>query len=360
MVAGSQPSCGGSAVNDETTRARNRWVHVWDLQALDRPAARKQVDSDGIAVALTAGGDALFTTLPLTRHDLTSGRSVVLHEPWGEDSVEIAEMSPTGLALGVSGGDVGVAVLDPRTGRVRRQMRTEEGDLPFYLSFSDDGRRMATVEFHRREAVVWEVATGRMLARVPLATDGEASDLGANGSTLYTAGSDGALRHWDVDGGRRFVSQVAYAPLKLGNDVYFVRPSPDGRFLAYPAGDEIAFFDVTTGQVAATVSQVPGYRRRANAQWHPDGVHFAAASDGEIRVWDARTGRLVVRARPAGRFISALDYSTDGSRLVIGELSGEVTMLDSAGLTPVGRPAKLDELPCDRSAWGPTTGRPSR
>ena len=70
-------------------------------------------------------------------------------------------MSPTGGALGVSGGDVGVAVLDPRTGRVRRQMEMEEGDLPFYLSFSDDGRRMATVEFNRREAVVWDVATGK-------------------------------------------------------------------------------------------------------------------------------------------------------------------------------------------------------
>ena len=59
-------------------------------------------------------------------------------------------------------------MLDPRTGRVRRQMRTEEGDQPFYLSFSDDGRRMATVEFNRREAVVWDVATGKKLARVPL------------------------------------------------------------------------------------------------------------------------------------------------------------------------------------------------
>ena len=76
-------------------------------------------------------------------------------------------------------------------------------------------------------------------------------------------------------------------------------------------------------------------------------------------MWDARTGRLVVRARPAGRFVSALDYSTDGSRLVIGELSGEVTMLDSADLTPVGRPAELDDAVRSISL-GRTTGRPSR
>ena len=220
-------------------------------------------------------------------------------------------------------------------------MRTEEGDQPFYLSFSDDGRRIATVEFNRREAVVWEVATGEKLARVPIVTGGEASDLGADGSTVYTAGSDGVLRHWDVDGDRRFVAQVASVPLRLA-DSDFVRPSPDGRFLAYSIGDDVAFFDTHSGQVSATVTQGTGYRRRTNAQWHPAGVHFAAVTNGEIRIWDARTGQVVARAQPAGKQVSTLDYSTDGSRLVIGDLSGQVTMLDSSDLTPVGRPARLD------------------
>jgi WD40 repeat protein len=242
-------------------------------------------------------------------------------------------------------------VLDPHTGRVRRRMQTDEGDVPYLLSFSDDGRRMATVEFTTQDVIVWDVGSGQVLVRAPLAEDGEGSDLGAHGSTVYTAGSDGALRHWDVDGERRFVSQAAYVSPELG-DLSYVRPSPEGRLLAYPSGDAVAFVDVTTGQITATVSQASGYRRSADAQWHPDGVHFAAVTDGEIRVWDARTGRLVARARPAGRSVSALDYSTDGSRLVIGELSGRVTMLDSNDLTPVGRPARLDH-PVRAIASGP-------
>jgi WD40 repeat protein len=335
-----------------TTHTTSSWSFVWDLDAPDRPVVRLRLASNPVALALDAEGRALYTAGPLTRHDLETGRSVRLPEPWGEDSVEIVEMSPTGRELGVSGGDVGVAVLDPATGALRRQMRTDKGDLPYYLSFSDDGSRIATVEFHAREAVIWEVASGRVVARLPLSEAGEFTDLGADGSTLYTAGSDSALRQWDVDGDRRFIRQVAFAPTKLARDLQYVRPSPDGRFLAYPGGDDIDFFDVRTGQVVATVSQDPGYRRRANAQWHPDGVHFAAATDGEIRVWDARDGRLVARARPAGRFVSALGYSTDGSRLVIGELSGQVTVLDSADLTPVGRPARLDN-PVRAIASGP-------
>jgi DNA-binding SARP family transcriptional activator/WD40 repeat protein len=325
--------------HEDTTQAKSTWVYVWDMSTLDEPVFRRIVASEGVSAPLTENGDAFFTTGPLTRHDVATGRSEVLPEPWGEGSVEIAQMSPTGQALGVSGVEVGVAVLDPRTGRVRRQMQTEEGDFPYYLSFSDDGRRLSTVS--ERHGIVWQVESGRELIRVPLAENGEASDLAADGSTLYTAGSGGTLRQWDVDGDRRFVSQVAFAPHRLG-DYYYVRPSPDGRYLAYPKGDRIDFFDVTAGTVVASVSQEPGYRRRANAQWHPDSIHFAAATDGVIRVWDARDGSLVARAQPAGRLVSALDYSTDGGRLVIGDLSGRVTMLDSTDLTPVGTPVQLD------------------
>ena len=53
-----------------------------------------------------------------------------------------------------------------------------------------------------------------------------------------------------------------------------------------------------------------------------------------------------------GPDISSIDYSTDGSRLVIGELSGRVTMLDPTTLEPVGRPVRLDES-VSRVAAGP-------
>ena len=334
-----------------TAHVTSAWGFVWDLDAPDHPVARLRLDdSSGGSLALDAHGRTLYTAQPLVRHDLASGSSVQLPEPWGaEEPVEVVAMSPTGRALAGSG-QGGVAMLDPRTGALRQQMDVGAEDDGYWVSFSGDGERVAVVDFTSSEALVWQVASGELLARLPVSDTGELTALGATGATLYTAGSD-ALQQWDVDGDHRFVSHVGYVPLELG-DLSYVRPSPDGRFLAYPDGDDVAFFDVTTGKVAATVTQDPGYRRQATAQWHPDGVHFAAATDGEIRVWDARTGRLVVRARPAGRFVSALGYSTDGSRLVIGDLSGQVTMLDAADLTPVGRPARLDD-PVRAIASGP-------
>ena len=156
------------------------------------------------------------------------------------------------------------------------------------------------------------------------------------------------MRHWDIDGDRRFIAQVAFAPPRL-SDLSISQPSPGGDFIVYSNGDHITFFDVLANTAGEPLPRGQGYRR-GGGSWHPDGVHYALATGGEIRIWDARTGELTVHGRPSGRYVSGIDYSTDGSRLVIGELSGRVTMLDPATLQPVGRPVRLDEPVCCVSA----------
>jgi DNA-binding SARP family transcriptional activator/WD40 repeat protein len=310
------------------TNWADTWAFVWDLTALDRPVARLHISDKTRAqtAALSATGDSLFTTHPLTRHDLVTGDSFVLPEPAGRNSVEVLETSPTGDALGVSGGDFGTAVLDPRTGRLLRHMKTAEGDVPFYLSFSGDGRRMSTVEFSQRQAMVWDVASGTLLARVPLGMDGEASDLGTDGSTVFTAGSDGALRQWDVNGDRRSIARVAGGPERgIGGLVGY--PAPGGERVVYAGWEDVLFFDVSSAEVVARGRRGHGRELRAAAAWHPDGRHFAQATGHEIKVWDSVTGRLTGRAEMRGT-VSALDFSADGTALLVGQISGRVTLLD--------------------------------
>ena len=261
-------------------------------------------------------------------------------------------MSPDGRDLAVSG-EGGVAMLDPRTGALRRQMEVEPGDSSaYYLSFSDDSRRVATVISANRETLVWDVASGRLLARLPLNDAGEFTDLAATGSSVYTAGSDNALRQWDVDGGRRFIAAAAHVPSHTF-DFSFVRPSPGGRFIAYAqGGNHVVFFDVRNGTLGEPLWLGPkdGYRPQPTARWHPDGIHFAVAVNGRIRVWNARTDTLTASAKPLGPDVTAIDFSNDGSRLVVGQLSGQVSMLDATDLRPVGRPVKLDQSVRDVAA----------
>ena len=299
---------------------------------------------DGNAgVALNPDGSVLYTTTPLTIHDLASGKSVPVPDP---EPVERMVVSPDGRLLAAPVGR-GLVLLDATTGELRRRL-PGNGDFGYWANFSGDGTRVATVTYDKREALVWDVGSGELRATLPLGEGGEAIDFGADASTVYTAGTESSLRHWDIDGDRRFIAQVAYAPPRLA-DLSFVQPSPGGDFVAYPHEDHITFLDVKADTVGEPLFRGPGYRR-GGGSWHPDGVHYSLATGGQIRTWNASSGELTLKARPSGSQVSGLDYSTDGSRLVIGELSGRVTMLDPATLLPVGRPVQLDAPVCCVSA----------
>ena len=208
--------------------------------------------------------------------------------------------------------------------------------MPFYLSFSDDGRRMATVEFNRREAVVWDVATGKN-ARPGAARDGRGG-LRPRRGRLH--GLHRRLRRRSAPLGRRRRTTVPRSGGQRPATTAWARsygsPAPGGRFVAYTGrrGRHLLRRPVRHGDGDRSD------RRRASdvsagGAWHPDGVHFALATGDQIRVWDARNGRLTARARASGPDVSAIDYSADGNALVVGELSGRVTLLDQ-DLHPTG------------------------
>lgn len=317
------------------TRTGTALALVWDLEEPGQPVRIRLPRNP--AVALSPDGSVLYTTQPLTIHDLTTGESMQVAEA---PPVERLAISPDGRLLAAPGNG-GLLLLDAVTGELRREL-AGNGDLGWFVEFSGDGNRVATVTFNDREAVVWDLEKGEMQARLPLEEGGEAFDFAPDGSTLYTAGSGTALRHWDIDGDRRFIAQVASAPLEFG-DLSFVRPSPGGDYIVYPIHDQIAFFDVRADTLDEPVDRGSGYRRRtASGSWDPDGVQFALATGGEVRVWDARTSEMTINGRPSSRYVTSVDHSTDGNRLVIGELSGQVTMLDPTTLAPLGHPVQLD------------------
>jgi WD40 repeat protein len=255
-------------------------------------------------------------------------------------------MSPDGRFLATAGGG-GLLLLDTGTGEVRRRLQGNDDD-GWFVNFSGDGSLVATVTWEKQEAVVWDVATGAVRSQVPLGERSDVVDFGVDGSTAYTAG-DSSLRHWDLDGDRRFVAQLASTPALSGGCC--VQPAPGGDFVAYQNEDQVTFLNVRTGTVGGAVDagQDHGYRH-GEGSWHPDGVHYALANGSQVQILDARSGVARRRALPSGTHVSGIDYSTDGSRLVIGELSGRVIMLDSTTLAPVGPAVQLDDAVCCLSA----------
>ena len=327
-------------------RTTTTWALAWELRSPRSTTARIRLEDDNPGVALGPDGSVMYTTLPLTIHDLRTGESRAVADP---ERVERVTMSPDGRLL-VGPGRGGLLVLDPATGEIRRRLRGN-GDIGWFVNFSGDGSRVGTITFNNREALVWDVSTGALQARIPLEEGGESLDFGAGHSTLYTAGSGSSLRRWDVDGDSRFIAQVAFAPEDI-SDLSFVHPAPGGDFVAFPSGDQLRFLDVDANTVSEPLYRGQGYRAHAGrgGSWHPDGVHYALATGGDVMVWTADTGELMVKGHPRGDYVSGIDYSTDGSRLVVGELSGRVSMLDPTTLSVVGRPVQLPAPVCCVSA----------
>jgi WD40 repeat protein len=244
----------------------------------------------------------------------------------------------------------GLALYDPATGERQRALAGND-DSGFYVRFSDDGSRVATVTFAKREAMVWEVSSGRVVAQIALNEGGEAVDFSPDGLTAYTAGSHHSLRHWDLDGRRRYIAQVATIALGMGTQA--VQPAPGGGMVALPTQDSVTFFDVRSNSIGNALDRGRGYRSiSGGGTWHPDGRTYALPTGGDIRIWNAVTGDLVQSRTVSPPDIHTIDYSTDGRRLAIGELSGQVTMLDAATLSPVGHAVVLPEA-VGRVSLGP-------
>jgi WD40 repeat protein len=123
----------------------------------------------------------------------------------------------------------------------------------------------------------------------------------------------------------------------------------DGRIAIAPAmgvgGRElIRLSDPATGRpVGRPASHYPGWKVR-NPALSPDGRCFATGSHpdgrvaGEVRLWDASTGRLRFPPMPHTNYVSALAFQPDGKVLAAGDYNGLVRLWDTSTGREIGRP----------------------
>jgi WD40 repeat protein len=136
----------------------------------------------------------------------------------------------------------------------------------------------------------------------------------------------GRLRVWDVDGGRE-----VYRRDCPGRAFYDAAFSPDGRRLATSSGmfrgrrpeqeHWISLWDLETGQerlhlevpLANSLTFSPDGRRLAGRAYDaPDGEEM-----GEVRVWDAATGGVVLTRKFAHGRVGTMAYNGDGTLLAV-------------------------------------------
>ncbi|HKO59520.1 MAG TPA: caspase family protein [Pyrinomonadaceae bacterium] len=126
------------------------------------------------------------------------------------------------------------------------------------ISFSPDGRLLASMGIGGNAIKLWEVASGRLVRQLESSIPAMGASsmsrpfrFSADGKTL-TAFADGRLQRWDVETGR----EISNAVLTTAKDLFYVFLSNDGSTIAAinPATDAVRLWDAVTGRELRAVS----------------------------------------------------------------------------------------------------------
>ncbi len=338
-------------------------IAVWDLATPDQPIRRIDLPpptalSFGAAshyVALSP--DASLVYVGATDPPSTTVYRVATGQPlrFVRLSGDRLEISPDGSVLAVAASNE-IVLLDPATLAERRRLRGHT-DLVTKLRFSHDSALLASAS-DDRTAIVWDVATGNPQEQLR----GHAVsvwDLGfsPDDATLYTASE--ALLVWDLAGGRRLIPRHAIAEPVTSPEFdpfeHFVDAAPGGEAIAYVSATQTAgpdargsvqWLDLTTGKSSEVTDLGPPFAG-AHA-WRPDGRRFATSygkGNVRVRVWNWRSREPVAEHLVTKYAISGLDYTGDGTQLVVGSVKGtggELRTIDAETLALLRTAVRLD------------------
>jgi WD40 repeat protein/serine/threonine protein kinase len=150
--------------------------------------------------------------------------------------------------------DGAASMVEAATGRVLFRLEIQDDEILFAFNpFNQDGSKMVSFNRDRNRATVWDSETGRMLRILE----------GPKGSIRYPRYSSD---------GTRMLSR--------------------GRFLSSDVSKTILVWDAQTENELFSVA--PPSESFAQLSIHPSGEFTATLSDeGEIKVWEAKTGLLV-------------------------------------------------------------------
>ncbi len=158
------------------------------------------------------------------------------------------------------------------------------------VAFSPDRATLASGG--RGEVRLWDVATGRMLLRIPTGDYIASLAFSPDGRRLCCgtqppAGDRPQVFVWDVELGRGISTHRG-----LASQVAKVCFSADGKRLAALAHDwQVGIWDLPSGRLLHVVDGPKGFAAdNAGLAFSPDGRRFAMSAGREARLWDVETG----------------------------------------------------------------------
>ena len=332
----------------------DRSVRVWDIGSRAeavRQMGRHEAPVGGlISPAFNRTGDVLACS---------DGRNIRLCEsltgaalgnaiPVPDGEVSCMAMDPGGTVLAAGVGRV-IYVWDLRSRKLLGEpLRGHEGWIRS-VAFSPDGRTLASGATDNTIRL-WNLASGRALDRVLVGHQDRIEDLAfsPDGHLLSSVSKDGAIRLWHPSALESLSAPLAGHQARVMSLAF----SFDGTVMA--AGDSkriIRLWHVPTGRALGL--PLKGHSGDSFAWisrlvFSQDGTTLASACQGEVRLWDVRSGEA--RCDPiAGddHHVRCMVISNDGKLLVTSGDGRNIGFWDSRTGAPVGEPIRGLAAPVD-------------
>lgn len=234
-------------------------------------------------------------------------------------------------------------VWDALTGQLYREYVGNEARLSI-IAFSRDGSRIAAGD-QRSFACVWDVATGRLVAKLDTKHHGKVHHLALSpdGKLLVTLGEGACywanpcntkVKVWDVGAGQLKTTLT----LPDLDDVNFAALafSPDGNTLAAVLAAKAGLWDTKTWELRTKLIgpeaddlkyEYDGFRSIRDMIFSSDGRLLATLSfdAGTVILWDAYTGARKVFLSEGAR---SMAFSPDATLLALGGFGKTVKIFD--------------------------------
>jgi WD40 repeat protein len=236
---------------------------------------------------------------------------------WSPDGTQIAS---------VLGGDndrpyESLIIRNAQTGEIEQRIvrpYTGRTDINFVLgiyrlSWSPDGAYIAT-DSHDQNVLIWDLEAEDVYSiGSHLGTVGQV-DWSPDSQQLVSTGTDNTVRVWDVATGGNIMT------VKDTIDSIDWHPSQN-QILRVARGNEVVISDAATGESLLVLQDSPSV---GIARWNFDGALIATGDlEGNIRIWDAVAGDLLMLITEHTEVITALEWHPQQNMLGSTSLDGD-------------------------------------
>jgi WD40 repeat protein len=256
---------------------------------------------------------------------------VILWGMHGQDTVMVDTANDGNYTLSLAWSRSGKYLAYGRTDRYVSVWDKDAKKIAFGLHGNDyvravawnrNGSRLLTDNFF--QATIWDTTTHKEVFSLP---SPRSYVYGAawspDGSTIATAADTVTL--WDAATGRKLQSLNGHT-----SHVRSVSWSPEGdRLLSGSEDHSVKIW--TTAQFSSEVEMLSDESRNPeyNLAWSPDGRQIATVLGG-LRVRRAQDGKDVFAAQSEDQYLRYLQWSPDGTRLIIGPVLTEINAMDGS------------------------------